>query len=101
MEFHAAHVVRPEHFRSSNHLHSILGIIEHLGAGLPKGLLVFDYRTKITHDVIGSFACCDAIENGSLDSIGKRTMHITCKRQVVLSHEIQGICIDDGEHFRC
>ena len=99
MELESSHVVRSQDFSPGNHFHAVLRLAEHAAASLSEGVLVDDDFAEVPDNIIRTFACGDAAQDCSLDSIRQFTVDITSQRQVVLRHEIEGVGIDDSEYL--
>ena len=98
MELDPALVVGPQHLGACDHLHSVLGLAEHLGTRVPKRFRVLHDTSKIANDIFDAFAGGDAVHYGPLDSISQFAVNVSGKHQVVVGHEIESVGVDKGEH---
>lgn len=86
-----------QHLGAGDHLHAVLGLAEHPGAGLAEQVLVDHHMAQVEDDVIGALALDDALQDDPLDTVGKFPLDIAGQGQVVLRHEFQGVGVHEGK----
>jgi hypothetical protein len=99
IELFSSHAVSAKNLGAGDHLHTVLGLAEHLCPRLLERVLVYHHLSKVPDDVIGSFSLDDGLHDDPLDAVCEFAVDVTGESEVVLRHEVEGIGVDDGEHL--
>ena len=98
VELESPLVMGAQDLRAGDHLHAVLGLGEHLGTGITEGFRVFHHAPEVADDVLHALTGGDATHHDAFDAVGQLAVDVAGQDQVVIGHEIEGICVHQGEH---